>query len=311
MKRLTVLMTTYNEESSILRQAIDSILNQSFKDFDFLIIMDNPNNKEIIDILNEYKSKDNRIKVVINEENLGLPLSLNKGINMIDTEYLARMDGDDISKTDRLKKEIEYLDNHKDVGLVCTNLTYIDYEGNILYDRASIPTKPDQIKKIIKYMNILQHPIFMGKTEVFKKYQYKNLNYIEDYDFECRILEDGIKVANINEYLFLYRRPKSIDKIKRTHQRIATCCIQEAYSKHILNKVDISNLINNKITNTNIDKLYDELLRLDKCMNKIRQVGITKTFKDLLSLYIHGTDIIRKEIYNLFMYFVYKKIYKF
>ena len=81
MQYLTILMTTYNEEKNIFLKSLESIQNQSFEQFEVLIIVDNKENKDIIEILERKSKEDQRIKYIINEENLGLPLSLNKGID--------------------------------------------------------------------------------------------------------------------------------------------------------------------------------------------------------------------------------------
>ncbi len=104
MKKLTCLMTTYNENGIILETAINSILNQTYQNFDFLIIVDNPDNSEIISVLEDYSKKDNRIRYIINKKNMGLPMALNKGIDMIRTKYIARMDADDIALPERFEK---------------------------------------------------------------------------------------------------------------------------------------------------------------------------------------------------------------
>jgi len=114
--KVTVLMPVYNGEK-YLNEAIDSILGQTFKDFKFLIINDGSTDGTA-DILKSYK--DSRIKVTNNEKNIGLTKSLNKGLKMAKSEYIARMDADDISLPTRLQKQVEFMDSHPKVGVCGT-----------------------------------------------------------------------------------------------------------------------------------------------------------------------------------------------
>lgn len=102
---VSVVMAIYNEPVEWMRQAIDSILYQSFKDFEFIIINDNPIRVENKEILDEYSAKDSRVIVVLNEENIGLTKSLNKGLAIASGEYIARMDADDIAMPERLRMQ--------------------------------------------------------------------------------------------------------------------------------------------------------------------------------------------------------------
>ncbi len=112
--RVTVLMSVYNGEK-YLREAIDSILNQTFKDFEFLIIDDGSTDSSA-DIIRSYT--DFRIRLIQNEKNIGLTRSLNKGLKLAKGEYIARMDVDDISLPIRFEKQVSFLDKYEDVKLV-------------------------------------------------------------------------------------------------------------------------------------------------------------------------------------------------
>ena len=110
---ISVIMSVYNEPLDWVQESIDSILQQTFGNFEFIIINDNPNNKELFDFLITNKIKDNRIIIINNDENIGLTKSLNKGLERAKGEYIARMDADDISLPERLEKQINFLNtNH-------------------------------------------------------------------------------------------------------------------------------------------------------------------------------------------------------
>ena len=106
---ITVLMSTYNETEGDLRKSIDSILQQSYRHTEFLIINDNPTNEMLARVLEEYHNRDPRVRVIKNDKNMGLVASLNRGWCLASGEYIARMDADDIALPDRLEKQMVFL----------------------------------------------------------------------------------------------------------------------------------------------------------------------------------------------------------
>ena len=106
---ISVIMSVYNEKSIYVEKSIDSILNQTYNDLEMVIVLDSPDNETLLRILKEYTHKDARVKLLINDRNSGLAMSLNRAIEVAQGEYLARMDADDISKPERLERELEYL----------------------------------------------------------------------------------------------------------------------------------------------------------------------------------------------------------
>ena len=105
-------MGVYNEKISWLNESVESILNQTYRNFEFIIIDDNPDNKEIKNYLLNLKQRDERIIIIFNDCNIGLTKSLNKGLEMATGEFVARMDADDISINTRFERQISYLNNH-------------------------------------------------------------------------------------------------------------------------------------------------------------------------------------------------------
>ena len=110
---VSVIMSTYKEEEIFLRQAIESILDQTYKDFEYIIILDNPDNDLHIKIIEEYTNIDKRIKFYINKKNIGLTASLNKGLELAKGIYICRMDADDISISNRIENQKKYLEENK------------------------------------------------------------------------------------------------------------------------------------------------------------------------------------------------------
>ena len=100
---ISVLLPLYNEPENLARKAIDSIIEQTYDRLEIILLLDNPTNEILKNLLTEYSQKDKRIISVINEQNKGLPDTLNRGIDIATGSFIARMDGDDISAHDRLE----------------------------------------------------------------------------------------------------------------------------------------------------------------------------------------------------------------
>lgn len=198
--QVSVLMPVYNAEQ-YLAQAIESILNQSLKDFEFIIINDysTDNSDEII------KSyTDQRIKYFQNDENLGLIKTLNKGIELCSGNYIARMDSDDVSMPHRLAQQVDFMDRNIEYGMCGGNAIIIDKSRNKTGFIKNLYS--NELLKINLLFSVpFVHPCVMFKREVFSFFQYDiNYKHVEDYDLWCRIAEKW-KVANIPNNLLQYR----------------------------------------------------------------------------------------------------------
>lgn len=214
--KVTVLMPVYNGEK-YLAQAMDSILNQIFTDFEFLIIDDGSVDGSM-DIIRKYN--DQRIKIVKNEENLGLVDTLNKGLELANSKYIARMDCDDVSLPERLKKQVEYMEAHEDVG-ICGTWYKIFGDGN--KDRVmQLPVEYEALKTSLFFNSYLGHPTVMMRKVFIDKY---NLRYdsthlhAEDYGLwtRCSFL---FPIVNIPEVLLHYRiSPNSVCQNHQEQQR--------------------------------------------------------------------------------------------
>lgn len=202
MPKVTVLMAVYNGEC-YLREAIDSILDQTFQDFEFLIINDGSTDstREIIRSYN-----DSRICSIDNECNLGLTRSLNKGLKLATGELIARQDGDDISEPERLAKQVAFLETHPEVALVGTFYKDIDSEGNLIGE-CSLPCDCTQIRwDILFYCPFVHSAVMFRKHTIAEQIGSYNETflYAQDYDLWWRIARH-LPVANINEYLMKLR----------------------------------------------------------------------------------------------------------
>lgn len=202
---ISVIMSTYREKVDVLKKAIDSILNQTYRDFELVICLDDPNNEEHQQILSEYAKQDPRIRFFRNETNLGLTKTLNKELSLAKGEYIARMDADDISFPDRLERQLEHLVKNG-YDLIGGITIMVDENEQLVRKIQSIPTDEKKIKKCLQYSQCIAHPTWFGKREVFNALDgYRNVPYCEDYDFTLRAALQGYRISNLNEPVLYYR----------------------------------------------------------------------------------------------------------
>ncbi|MDQ1339378.1 MAG: hypothetical protein QG567_530 [Campylobacterota bacterium] len=210
---VSVVMSVYNGGDCV-GSAIESILRQSYKNFEFIVVNDGSND-ESLEILKEYAKKDSRI-IIINQENIGLTKSLNKAIKSAKGKYIARQDADDISLQDRLQKQVEFLETNEGVVLLGTN----QYE--VFGDKEAIGRYYDdkEINKIVYIYNPFAHTSAMFRGDVFIKIGMYDENYKTSQDFEAwmRMAKEG-KIAMLKEPLVKrVINPNSITKKRKKEQ---------------------------------------------------------------------------------------------
>lgn len=215
---ISVVMSVYNGQI-YLPTAIESILSQTFADFEFIIVDDGSIDNSL-DIIREYSVKDGRISIVINMENIGLAMSLNKGINLAQGKYIARMDADDISVSDRFAKQTAFLENNTKVFALGGSVIYMD-EGGKLGRLGKYPLRPEQIKWYRYFGNPLSHPSVMFRRELFSEYgiQYDEmLETTQDFRLWMQISQK-FQIANLPDVLIHYRQhDKAISQIRQSVQ---------------------------------------------------------------------------------------------
>jgi glycosyltransferase involved in cell wall biosynthesis len=197
---VSVIMAAYNSADH-LQDAVDSILSQTFGDFEFVIVNDGSTDRtrEILDLCAE---TDSRI-TVIHQENRGLPASLNRAISGATGKYLARMDADDISLPERLEKQVEFMESHPEVGLCGTACRMIGDADGVSWTTTS----PDEIRSRLLFWPCLVHPTVMMRRELVADngLQYDTeFKEAEDYELWTRVA-DFCKLANLPEVYLLYR----------------------------------------------------------------------------------------------------------
>jgi hypothetical protein len=186
--KITVLMSVYNAER-YLHEAMDSILNQTFKDYEFVIVNDGSTDGTL-GILQGYR--DPRIRIINNPQNIGLTQSLNEALKSARGEYIARQDADDISLPDRLARQLRFMQTHPEVGGAGSWAEFIDPQGERIR-RAQRPTEHDEIcAHLLIYNPFIHTSAFIRKQTLEEVGGYReDLRYAQDYDLWWRLAQVG------------------------------------------------------------------------------------------------------------------------
>ena len=221
--KVLVVISYYNSEL-YLKEAINSILNQTYKNFELWLINDGSNDKsESI----AKSIKDSRIKYFTNKKNIGLSKTLNNVIINSDHDYLVRMDSDDISYPNRIKKQIEVFKKDPNIGICCSSRNIIG--SNQRFNDYF----PENLKRSFLKKNWIAHPTVVLNLRVLKRFNLNydtKIKYAQDYDLWCRIIENDIKFYHIKEPLINYRHHENqIASIKKFQQSFYTYIIRIKY----------------------------------------------------------------------------------
>ena len=245
MIKVSVLLPVYNAAST-LKESINSVIEQTFSDWELIVINDGSidNTEEII------KSySDSRIKYVKNETNKGLIYTLNRGISLAKGKYIARMDADDICYFERFEKQVAFMDNNPDVIICGTQIEYFGTKSSN-YKKLIFPLKDMQLKEMLATSTCFAHPSVMIKKSVLDDSGILyNMNYknAEDYGLWVDLASYG-KYANLKEVLLRYRvsdtqisQPSNPQTIKS----VLAC--RKKYLLTYLDEILVQSLFNNPI----------------------------------------------------------------
>lgn len=270
--KISVLTAVYNS-AELIRPAIESVLNQTFGDFEWVIINDaTPDNS--IEIIERYN--DPRIKIYHNETNMGLAASLNKGLALCTGEYIARMDTDDVCYPNRFERQIAFMDAHPEVAIAGSWVNLTGEKKGVW----KTPVSHEEIQCKLIFNSAIAHPTVIMRKEVVEKFKFRydeSLRRIQDYDLWVRA-SHLVKLANIPEVLLDYR----IDDSAKTEEVVKRANIViYAIRQQQLSKLGIV------LTNNEADNLHyisagkfdnvsvvtaNRLIKLILGLNKIKKV---------------------------------------
>lgn len=217
MKYSFLMSVYYKEKPEYLKTSIDSMLNQTQKPDEIIIVEDGKLTEELEEIIEKYKKENPNIFTVVKlEKNIGLGLALNKGIEFSRNELIARMDSDDICIPTRCEEQIDMFMKDSNLAIVGTMVDeFIDNPNNIISSRI-VPTQNKEIYEFAKKRSPFNHPTVMyKKSEVLKNGGYSDLRRNQDVDLFGRMMFNGAKAANIDKALVLFRSDDRINEKKK------------------------------------------------------------------------------------------------
>lgn len=307
-------MPVYNTELYIA-EAIDSVLAQTYRNFELIIINDGSTDSTL-SIISSYN--DNRIKLINNEGNKGLIYSLNYGFSIAKGAYIARMDSDDICFPDRFEKQIGFLEKYKNISILGTAYKVIGSNDVFYY-----PANPEQARIKLLEDTPFAHPtIMIRKKDVIANNLLYNHDYkhVEDYRFFVDVAMLNLKMANLNDILLKYRVHESqISTSKRDEQAINAKKVRIEYLDFIFGKDSFTEdelfYIENKFENASFQNSFEilnklRIMNIDKNLfspvyfeefmrNTIKRISIKISKNDLL-------NVLKTKIPVMFKYYVLK-----
>lgn len=283
--KISVLMSVFNETETELKKAVESILNQTYPNFEFIIVLDNPQKKELKKCLLHYQRMDKRINLILNQKNSGLIASLNLALFQASGDYIARMDADDISIEQRLEKELNHLiQNQSD--MVFSQRLEINEQGQLMEGNLSMPKKKEKLERLLPVQCFVTHPsVLMKKSILNMEAGYRDLPSAEDYDLWLRFLTGKYKIDWIDEPLICYRiRRESISKSDKYKQYLT-----ERYVKFLYKERSRSLYAQDSYSKEH----YESYLKKNGYYDPIRK----KSFNTAFSIYHSGSQLIKESQY--------------
>jgi glycosyltransferase involved in cell wall biosynthesis len=205
---VSVIMAAYQEPTAYLRSAIESILNQTLRSLELIIVLDDPKNLDARRIITRYAGKDGRVIVFVNETNLGRAASRNRAVDAARGEYIAVLDADDIAMPHRLEIQVKYMRKNRGIDLLFSGAYIIDAEGHKV--ERFIPGR-EKFAKIRHYFfteNLTIHSTMLVKSAILKELKYDPAFVrSQDYEFWLRCLAKGYLFDAVDEPLISYRIP--------------------------------------------------------------------------------------------------------
>lgn len=290
---VSVIMSAYNGQE-YLEEAITSILSQIFTDFEFIII-DDASTDSTASIIEKFK--DPRIVLIHNERNIGLALSLNKGIEKARGEFIVRMDADDMSMPTRLDVQVSYMQDHQNIMIAGAYATTTNHKGEFIMKN---PTDPREVAVNLLFRTSLIHPTVIMRRDFLNAHSLRyqdtatGVGYVEDYDLWTRAVQHG-QVSNMPHVVLYYRsHPEQVSSSK---QAVQIANAQEIIARQ-LKHVGMSPTPEDLYTAVSVKRylfLKDQgfLKKLEKLLMQIYAANIRTR--------IYDDDVLRKVLGNIWI----------
>ena len=305
MEKVSVIMPVYKETKEQIEASVKSILNQTYKKIQFIIIVDNPDENWRIDYLKSFN--DERIQIIVNEKNLGITDSLNRGLEIATGKYIARMDSDDIAIETRLEKQLKYLKENK-LDIIGSDVIFFINNKDIKYVRY--PHKNRTIKKLIYYQNCIAHPTYFFKKDILEKNKkYNDIYASEDYDFLLRAIKNGYRAGNVPEPLLRYRINFEGISRKNPGKQICTANFIKKYYKRKKNQYTLGEALKKYVESSKYNKdveQYNKYMNLKNARLEMKKSNANMYIIDSFKMIFYFKQF-SKDIYEIAK----RKIYYF
>lgn len=206
--KFSILMSVYkNEKSSNLEQSLSSIENQTIIPNEIVLVQDGPIPSDVLSVIRRHQKKfKNIFKTIPLKNNCGLGTALKVGTNFVSTNWIARMDSDDISKPDRFEKQLRMIKSNPNLAVVGGQVSeFVEDTSNVVGQR-NVPINSEQLYKFLKWRNPFNHPTVMINKKVLEKVGgYRNFGNLEDYFLWARIMGQSYEVCNLPDILVQMR----------------------------------------------------------------------------------------------------------
>lgn len=204
--KVSVILSIFSEPIEWIKESIDSMLNQTYNNFELIVVNDNPLRNENHLLLCSYKAVDERIVIITNECNLGLTKSLNKALKLSKGQFIARMDADDVSDRNRLKLQVDYLENNVDIDLCGT---WAKTFGNVSTTETKNPIESNELSCKLFFGNRITHSsvVFRRSSFIDRNIFYnEDVKKAQDYDLWSTAVFNKLRLVNIPYFLVYYRQ---------------------------------------------------------------------------------------------------------
>lgn len=286
---ISVVMAAYNEPMPMLKQAVQSVLDQTYSNIELVVVIDDPDREDIYQYLARLQGN---IIVHRNEKNMGLPKSLNTGISLSKGRVIARMDADDICLPDRIEVEYRLLSDGK-FDIVGGDVNFIGENGALIDCRRRIPKNQVEFDHRIRHFNCMVHPTFMFQRTAFDQLGgYKHLNAAQDYEFIRNAVANRMKIGLCQDKVLLYRmRTSGISHKKAALQFFIMDYIRTCYNSG--QSVDENYVIQNQ------DGVIHDLKQFEQEYTRYTAMGTTVSGRIRKMIYLISSRRLRRWYYHI------------
>jgi glycosyltransferase involved in cell wall biosynthesis len=203
---VSLVLPCFNAER-FLGKAMESLLRQTHTELE-VVAIDDGSTDGTLELLEAFASRDSRVRVLRNEENIGLIRTLNRGVAEARGDFIGRMDADDISTPERIARQLSVLETYPEIGLVGTGVELIDEHGAVIVARPARCVGPDACRYMTLFAPPVVHPSVLARAEVMRRFPYRldsDSLHAEDYDLWTRMSDGGVRFRNIDEPLLFFR----------------------------------------------------------------------------------------------------------